>query len=106
MTVDAWRGAFAHVLRDRELEYVGDEEAEIRTLYVRPDGWNEGIGTELLEAVIRRLPASIERVALETLRDNDVGRSFYESRGFTLRTTTEYEVDGTPYPSVVLVGER
>jgi ribosomal protein S18 acetylase RimI-like enzyme len=91
---------------DRTREYAGDEEAEIRTLYVHPDRWNEGIGTELLEAVVRRLPASVERVVLETFRDNDVGRSFYESRGFTLRATTAYEVDGTSYPSVVLVRER
>jgi ribosomal protein S18 acetylase RimI-like enzyme len=91
---------------DRTREYTEDGEAEIRTLYVHPDRWHEGIGTGLLETVLGRLPASVERVVLETFRENDLGRSFYASCGFTLRGTTEYEVAETSYPSVVLVRER
>lgn len=53
-------------------------------LYVVPGRWGEGIGTRLLDAVLDRLPADAERLWLVVLADNDVGVSFYESRGFEL----------------------
>ena len=87
---------------ERTQDYTDDGEAEIRTLYVHPDRWNEEIGTELLEEVIQRLPDSIEQVVLETFQENQHGKSFYTSRGFNVRTTTEFEVAGNRYPSVVL----
>jgi len=102
--VVGWTSVLRHPERTRA--YVEEGEAEIRTLYVSPDRWGEGTGTALLEEVLRRLPDSVDRVVLETFRENEQGRSFYEARGFTVRATTDFEVAGSEYPSVVLVRER
>lgn len=98
--VVGWTSTVRGVERTRE--YVGAEEAEIRMLYVDPERWGEGIGTALLTESRDRLPDATRRVVLETFRDNELGRSFYESRGFSRRGTTEFEVAGNAYPSVVL----
>lgn len=52
-------------------------------LYVLPDRWGEGIGTRLLEHIeADARDAGAERLRLGVLTDNDIGVSFYESRGF------------------------
>lgn len=60
-----------------------ENEAQIYSIYVTPTRWNRGTGTKLLDAVIDRLQDSdVERLRVEVLADNEVGVSFYESRGF------------------------
>lgn len=86
---------------ERTQEYARPGEADIRTLYVRPTDWGEGIGTALLDEALDRLPSSVDRVVLETFRANEQGRSFYESRGFEVRETSEHEVGENSYPAVV-----
>jgi GNAT superfamily N-acetyltransferase len=76
-------------------------EAELRALYVAPERWGEGIGTRLLEAGIEDLPASAERLKLETFAANDRGRTFYRARGFEAVGESTFEVEGTDYPTVV-----
>ncbi|MGQ3411132.1 GNAT family N-acetyltransferase [Natrinema sp. LN54] len=56
--------------------------AFLARLYVRPDGWNEGTGTALLEGLETELSAGFDRLRLAVLAANEVGISFYESRGF------------------------
>ncbi|PGF18309.1 GNAT family N-acetyltransferase [Natrinema sp. CBA1119] len=51
-------------------------------LYVRPDDWNEGIGTALLERLEADFSTAVDRIRLAVLAANQVGISFYESRGF------------------------
>lgn len=56
---------------------------EVPVLYVDPDHWGEGVGTRLFETVLDALrEQGVDRVEITVLADNDVGRSFYESRGF------------------------
>ncbi|MFB6221782.1 MAG: N-acetyltransferase family protein [Halolamina sp.] len=58
-------------------------DAFISRLYVHPDRWGAGVGSALTGRVARRLrDAGYERVWLEVFAENDVGRGFYESRGF------------------------
>lgn len=58
-------------------------EAQLYAIYIDPDQWDEGIGTELLDTITERFTADdIERLRVEVLADNTVGVSFYESRGF------------------------
>jgi len=60
-----------------------DTEGDILRLYVRPDRWNEGIGTALLAAMEERLTEmGTERLQAMVLADNEIGNAFYESRGF------------------------
>ena len=86
--------------------FVDRGDAEIRTLYTHPDRWGEGIGTLLLEELDAGIPAQYDGIVLETFRDNEMGRGFYESRGFTLVDTAEFEFAGYSYPTVVYRRER
>lgn len=66
----------------------GDPETEpgtavLSSIYARPDRWGEGVGSALLDAVIGRLrERGHERLRATILADNDVGRIFYDRRGF------------------------
>lgn len=90
---------------ERIKAYAREGEADIRTLYVRPADWGDGVGTALLDAALERIPDSVNRVVLETFRANEQGRAFYESRGFAVRETAEHEVGENSYPSVILERE-
>jgi GNAT superfamily N-acetyltransferase len=81
--------------------FVGSAEAGLKEVYVHPDWWGGGLGTELLGAAVDALPSDCEALALDALVDNDVGRSFYESRGFTLDGRSEIEIDGDAYETVI-----
>lgn len=101
--VVGWLSATWHP--ERTKEYVWTGEADIRTLYVSPGDWGDGVGTALLDEALERIPDSVDSVVLETFRANEQGRSFYESRGFEVRETGEHEVGEDSYPAVVLERE-
>lgn len=56
--------------------------AEMRKLYVHPDTWRTGKGSELLDKSIEVLPGFIEKVRIHVLNGNDRAKKFYCSRGF------------------------
>lgn len=81
--------------RDRE-RAPDDADAFLSRLYVAPDHWGAGIGTELVGTVARRLRAAgHERVWLELFDANDRGRRFYESLGFERVECVTESFDGT-----------
>jgi len=86
---------------DGTKDFVGDDEAGLKELYVEPDYWGRGIGTSLLEGGLELLPESTRRVKLEALAGNDIGCGFYESRGFERVDAAEWEVDGESYRTIV-----
>ena len=81
--------------------FVGEDEAGLRAIYVDPEHWGEGLGTVLLERGIEVLPVDVEALRLEMLAGNDVGHRFYEARGFELTGTTEFEIGGEAFDSVI-----
>ena len=81
--------------------FVPPADAEIRTLYVTPDRWGEGIGTALLSSMAETAPQSVDRLVLETFRENTPGRQFYESQGFEQLGTTTFSIVGEEYPTVI-----
>jgi ribosomal protein S18 acetylase RimI-like enzyme len=81
--------------------FVGEDEAGLKELYVRPDRWGEGVGGELLERAIGTLPDGTEAVLLETLDGNDRAAGFYEARGFRQVGERPVEVAGETYPALV-----
>lgn len=85
--------------------FVDDGEAGLKELYVDPDHWEEGVGTSLLERCLEGLPDDIERVRLETLVGNQMGRRFYEARGFERTGRTTAETGGEELPAVVYTRE-
>ena len=69
--------------------------AELYRLYVHPEYWGNGVGSALLarvEAVLRE--RGVERLQLVVLAANDVGRSFYEERGFERVKELDSELPG------------
>ncbi|SNR64963.1 GNAT family N-acetyltransferase [Halorubrum vacuolatum] len=80
-------------------EFVGDEEAGLKAIYVHPDYWGSGIGTALLERGMESLPDDVDAVRLEMLSGNEVGHQFYQARGFERTDTTTHEIGGTQYPT-------
>lgn len=57
--------------------------AELYRLYVRPEHWGNGVGSTLLDRVEGTLrERGVERLQTVVIAANEVGRSFYEDRGF------------------------
>lgn len=82
----------------------GGEEAELARLYVAPDHWGSGAGTRLLDAVVAPLTASgVARLWAVVAADNDVGRSFYDSRGFEVRDRRETRLSDADFDVVEVV---
>ncbi len=81
--------------------FVGSSEAGLKEVYVHPDWWGGGLGTELVGTGIDATPSDIEAVALEALAENEIGRSFYESRGFALDGHSEIAIGEDSYETVI-----
>lgn len=71
--------ALATPSRDRDLP---DTVTEITALYVHPHWWRQGVARELLAAT-REQTAGQAALSLWVLVDNERGRAFYHSQGFT-----------------------
>ncbi|WP_276260283.1 GNAT family N-acetyltransferase [Haloglomus litoreum] len=69
-------------------DFVEEGEAELSAIHVRPDSWNQGIGTRLLDETLLRLPSQLSGVALCVLSENERARAFYDRRGFDRTGTT------------------
>ncbi len=83
---------------DNTHDFVPDGAAQLRSVYVDPAYWREGVGTALYEAGVdrlRALPSQPERLYVEVLAANDHAHGFYEAVGF------EHHAEGT----VTLFGE-
>jgi RimJ/RimL family protein N-acetyltransferase len=63
----------------------GDEVAELFSIYMDPGAWRRGIGRQLLDQGLERLPGDrIREVVLWVFEENHQARRFYESTGFEL----------------------
>lgn len=81
--------------------FVRDDEAGLKAIYVDPDHWGRGVGTALLERGVDLLPADVGALRLEVLAGNHAARRFYEARGFERTGTSETDIGGESYESVV-----
>lgn len=79
--------------RDEDIDQ--ERVHELYAIYLSPEYWGKGIGTALLNVVMKEVPKTAERLELWVLEDNMPGRRFYESKGFTLDGATKLaEIDG------------
>lgn len=84
---------FVHALWDVE-----KNEGDIFRLYVHPEYRGEGLGTDLLEEICRRLfEKDVDQIKAMVLEANDVGNEFYDAFGFDHQDTTEVTIGGEPY---------
>lgn len=86
---------------DETDSFVPPGDAELKALYVHPDAWGEGIGSELLVASLFAVPPTYERLTLQTFRENQAARGFYEHHGFDRVGEAVFEIGGGEYPTVV-----
>lgn len=71
--------------------------AGLYSIYVHPDRWGGGIGTELFERCADRLrDRGFERLCLRVIADNDVGLSFYRTHEFEKTDEETVELKGQP----------
>lgn len=82
---------------DRCPDHVSEADGYLKSLYVHPDRWREGIGSELLAEGIARLPAGCARVHVGVLADNEVGKRFYEAHGFERVGNGTFDVGEVSY---------
>lgn len=92
----AWGEENTHEFVDLE-----EEEAQLRAVYIHPEYWQQGIGTKLFERGLEILPDTIDALEVESLEENDVGRSFYDTKGFSIVDEREIELFGDNYPTVI-----
>ena len=92
---------YIYVRWDETKPFVHPHEAGLKELYVHPDWWGGGLGTSLVSHALSELPPEIEGVALDTLADNEVGRSFYESRGFRASGRGSIDIGDNSYETVI-----
>lgn len=90
----AWR------FGDDTQSFVSRSDAGLKEIYVDPSHWGEGIGTQLLERVKSDLPEAAEGVSASMLAGNEVGRQFYETRGFTQVGEGTETVAGDDYGTI------
>jgi len=80
----------------------GDDPAWLARIYVDPDCWGDGVGTELLarvESWVRGTDA--DRLRLAVMADNDVGNAFYETHGYEVVAEREAELFGATFEEYV-----
>lgn len=82
-------------------KFVSEDAGGLKELYVDPEHWGEGVGTQLLDAVVERIPERYEALELETLVENDIGRAFYDARGFDVVDEVTVELGDVEAPSVI-----
>jgi len=81
--------------------FVGENEADLKAIYVHPNHWEKGVGSVLLERGIGLLPDSLLAVRLDMFADNDRARGFYESHGFEQTGRDDHEIAGESYPTAI-----
>lgn len=83
----------------------GPDVGFLGAIYVDPDHWGEGIGSRLLDRVEAFLAdRGYDRLRFRVLAENDVGTSFYRSRGYEVVEETETELGGEVVSELVFEG--
>ncbi len=79
--------------RDEDIDQ--ERVHELYAIYLSPESWGKGIGTALLNVIMKEVPKTATRLELWVLEENFSGRRFYESKGFILDGATKLaEIDG------------
>jgi len=80
-------------------------ELSLHRLYLDPDYWRRGIGTDLWERVLKELSEGVEKASLEVLENNVVGKNFYVEKGFEEVEREKVELFGEPVVQLVMERE-
>ena len=79
-------------------------EAIVGSIYVLPEYWGRGIGTELLHRLFSAFEEKgWDSVCLAVMAENDVARSFYDKHGFEIHEERTVELAGQEINDAVLI---
>lgn len=67
---------------------------KLHRLYILPDYWGQGIGTQLYEKITTEAKPNADKIKLEVLKQNKVGKNFYNSKGFRIQKIEDVELKG------------
>lgn len=100
----AWTEDETHDIADTNMN-----EVQLRSFYVHPDYWSQGIGTSLLVEIIEKAPEWAETVKVEALGGSDAVE-FYKNNGFEIVGSGVFSAEDTElveddYATVVLEKE-
>ncbi|QKQ98427.1 GNAT family N-acetyltransferase [Candidatus Nanohaloarchaea archaeon] len=62
--------------------FVDEDEVQLRSMFVHPDYWRQGVGTALAEEAFARIPEGFSSFVVEVFEDNENAVNFYRSLGF------------------------
>lgn len=68
-------------------------KVELAAIYISPENQGIGIGTALLKAGIEEIKG-IERIWIDVVKENTIGRNFYKAKGFQIVKEFEDDFDG------------
>lgn len=86
---------FANAGQNPEYE---DDTFELFRIYVLPEYWNRGIGSQLLEPVVGDVKSEGgNQLRLSVLAENEVGVGFYKSHDFERVKEEDIEFSGETY---------
>lgn len=82
----------------------GPADTVLGRIYVLPEYWGKGVGTELLHRLFDGLRADgQDSVWLSVMADNNVGKSFYDKHSFKVYEERTVELAGRKVKDEVLV---
>lgn len=81
---------------------VKDGECELSAIYLLPDHQGKGIGSALLNFGLRELEG-IEKLYINVEKENRIGRTFYEAKGFNVVEEFDEDFDGHRLKTVKMV---
>ena len=79
---------------EKILGFVGILHGKIEMLFIRPDKRRMGIGKELLDFAISQLKAT----EVDVNEQNEHAVNFYRKFGFNIKSRSEFDSLGKPYP--------
>ncbi|OBW53430.1 GNAT family N-acetyltransferase [Solibacillus sp. FSL W7-1472] len=82
---------------------VNDEgKAELGAIYLYPEYQGKGIGSALLQKGINELEG-VEEIYINVERDNEIGKSFYDAKGFQVLKEFDDDFEGHILKTVRMV---
>lgn len=90
----------------QEVIDVEENEVQLRSFYVHPDYWRQGIGSKLLDNIIDRAPEWAEVLKVETLEGAEAVE-FYRENGFeqvgkSVLSEEDVEIVEKDYTTVIM----
>ncbi|MEO0688581.1 MAG: GNAT family N-acetyltransferase [Cyanobacteria bacterium J06649_11] len=84
---------FANYGQTRDKDKDSHITGEITSIYINPEYWRKGLGTEIIEFIVRDMKnRQFHQITLWVLDTNQIARKFYQKIGFKPDGTTKIDI--------------